>query len=237
MREGYEPLAGRRRAVTITFCALMAVNLIAVLFSMADLNMLDRIESGELVGDDEIDAHDARVAAVALVQMLAYVVCGIVFIRWLRAAYRNLDRVALGVRRYGHGWAIGAWFVPFLNFWRPKQIVNDVWRGSGIPTDYGRPPLLLLVWWLSWLAGLIFVRLALPPTLEQDTIDDLRTADFWHIISDLWDIANAVMAISVVGLLTRRLDRRAQYEAAAPPAGAAAPATAAPAATLAAGAD
>jgi hypothetical protein len=235
MREGYEPLAGRRRAVTITFCALMAVNLVNVRFSIADLNMLDRIESGELVGDDEIDAHDARIAAAGLVQAVAYVVCGIVFIRWLRAAYRNLDRVAPGIRRYGHGWAIGAWFVPFLNFWRPKQIVNDVWRGSGIPTDYGRPPLLLLAWWLSWVAGLILGRFALRATLDQDTIDDLRTADFWYIVSDLWDIANAVMAIAVVGHLTRRLDRRAQYAAA--PAESYASAAGAPSGDLAATAD
>jgi hypothetical protein len=98
MREGYEPLAGRRRAVTIAFGALIAINVVAVLFSMIDLNLLDRIESGELVGDDEIDAHDTRIAAVGLLQTVAYLVCGIVFIRWLRAAYRNLDLLASGAR-------------------------------------------------------------------------------------------------------------------------------------------
>jgi hypothetical protein len=210
MREGYE----RRRAITIAFGALIAVNFVAVLFSMIDLNLLDRIESGELVGDDEIEAHDNRAAAVGLVQTVAYVVCAVVFIRWLHAAHRNLDVVAPGVRRYGHGWAIGAWFVPFMNFWRPKEIVNDVWRGSGTPTDYGRPPVLLLAWWLSWVAGLILGRFEIRAALEQETIDQLRTMDFWFIVSDLWDVANAVMAIAVVRHLTRRLDHRAAVAAA-----------------------
>ncbi|HTE63108.1 MAG TPA: hypothetical protein VK631_22320 [Solirubrobacteraceae bacterium] len=50
---------------------LIAVNVVAALFSMIDLNLLDRIESGELVGDDEIDAHDTRMAAVGLLQTVA----------------------------------------------------------------------------------------------------------------------------------------------------------------------
>jgi hypothetical protein len=213
MREGYEPIAGRRRAVTIAFALLMLINVVAVVLSIADLNMLDRIESGELVGDDEIDAHDTRIAVIGGLQTLAYLACAIVFIRWLRAAYRNLDLLAPGVRRYGHGWAIGAWFVPFLNLWRPKQIINDIWSGSGTPTAYGRPPVLLLAWWLSYVAGSILGRVALNSALDSETIEDLRTADFWYIISDAWDIANALMAISVVRYLTRRMDHRAAVTA------------------------
>jgi hypothetical protein len=209
MREGYESLAGRRRAVTITFGLLVVINVVAVLISIADLNLLDRIESGELVGDDEIDAQDRRLAAVGGAQALTYIACAIVFIRWLRAAYRNIDLLSPGVRRYGHGWAIGAWFVPILNLWRPKQIINDVWRGSGTPTDYERPPVLLLAWWLSWIAGEVLGRLALDSAIDQETNEDLRTADFLYIFSDSWDIVNALMAVSVVRYLTRRLDHRA----------------------------
>ena len=32
--------------------------------------------------------------------------------------------------RYGNGWAIGAWFVPILSLVRPKQMANEIWRGS-----------------------------------------------------------------------------------------------------------
>jgi hypothetical protein len=217
MREGYERLGGRRRAVTITFGALVVINVVSVLLTIADLNLLDRLESGELVGDDEIEAHDARLAAVGGLQALGYLACAIFFIRWLRAAYRNIDVLSPGVRRYGHGWAIGAWFVPVLNLWRPKQILNDVWRGSGTPTDYGRPPVLLLAWWLSFIVGDVFGRFAMRSALEGDTIEQLRTADFWYVVSDVWDIANALMAVSVVGYLTRRLDQRAAALAAPGP--------------------
>ena len=57
---------------------------------------------------------------------------------WMFRAYNNVDAVAPGARRYDGGWAIGSWFVPILNLFRPKQIINDIWRAAtGSPT---RPP-------------------------------------------------------------------------------------------------
>jgi hypothetical protein len=70
-------------------------------------------------------------------------VLGVLFIRWTRQGYRNADIVAPGVRRFGHGWAIGAWFTPFLAVWRPKQIVNDIYAAghdpAGPPADPSGP--------------------------------------------------------------------------------------------------
>ncbi len=58
MREGYESLTARRRWVVVVFGAIVTACLVAVWFSFSELNMIDRIESGALVGDDEIAALD-----------------------------------------------------------------------------------------------------------------------------------------------------------------------------------
>ena len=50
------------------------------------------------------------------------------FIGWLHAGAKQVQRVTPNLLRYAPGWAIGAWFVPFLNLVRPVQIVNDVRR-------------------------------------------------------------------------------------------------------------
>jgi hypothetical protein len=216
MREGYESLTARRRWVVVVFGAIVTACLVAVWFSFSELSMIDRIESGALVGDDEIAANDNRVRAIGFIQFGATIAGAIVFIRWLRAAYRNTDVLAPGVRRYGHGWAIGAWFVPILNLWRPKQIVNDVWKAGALPADGRRPPVLLLSWWLSWIAGTLLGNLAMRSTGDEQTLDDYRTTDFLWIISDSWDAVNAVMAVAVVVHVTRRLDRKAAVAEPAP---------------------
>jgi Domain of unknown function (DUF4328) len=212
MREGYEPLTARRRWVVVVFGAIVTSCFVAVWFSLADLNLLDRIDSGAVVGDDELAASDNRIMVIGIVQLAVSVAAAVVFIRWLRAAYRNADVLAPGVRRFGHGWAIGAWFVPILNLWRPKQIVNDVWEAGAMPGDGRRPPILLLAWWLSWIAGTLLGRLALRSNADMQTLDDYRTSDFLWIVSDSWDAVNAVMAVAVVVHLTRRLDRKAVQE-------------------------
>jgi hypothetical protein len=210
MREGYESLRGRQRAVVIVFALIVLVDIIAVLSSMAELNLLDRIDSGAFVADSEIDANDIRQGSMGMIQGALYIAGAVVFIRWLRAAYRNTDVVAPGLRRYGHGWAIGGWFVPILAAWRPKQIINDVWRaGSASPYAEERPPVLLLAWWLSWVASTLLAQAAGRAAFGQDTVDELRTADILYIVSDTWDAIVAVMAVAVVHRVTRHLDEKA----------------------------
>ena len=81
------------------------------------------------------------------------------FLRWFYAAYGNLPLLSAGSPRFKRGWAIGAWFVPILNLFRPKQIANDIWRGSdpqlspGASPDWsgGSLPGLYALWWGGWI--------------------------------------------------------------------------------------
>jgi Domain of unknown function (DUF4328) len=48
---------------------------------------------------------------------------------------RRMTRPWGGPARSGRlspGWAIGAWFVPVINFWFPFRIMVDIWR-AGLP--------------------------------------------------------------------------------------------------------
>ena len=77
-----------------------------------------------------VAASSDRIAIAALIMIVIYLIGAVIFLFWLRRAYGNLDALHAR-RRYGKGWSIGAWFVPILNLFRPKQIANDIWRGSG----------------------------------------------------------------------------------------------------------
>jgi hypothetical protein len=94
---------------------------------------------------------------------IAELVCGICFIFWFRVAYGKLERAG-GQLRFSRGWTIGAWFVPFMSFVRPKKIANDLWRASDSlasrpsgrlqayqPTGHVSPAVNW--WWGLYLAG------------------------------------------------------------------------------------
>jgi len=81
---------------------------------------------------------------------------GVTFISWLYLAAVNARRRGAAPRRPA-GWAIAGWFVPVLSLWRPKQVLDDIWRASvpGVPPgiDLRKVPKSCLVtgWWAAWL--------------------------------------------------------------------------------------
>jgi hypothetical protein len=175
---------------------------------------MDRIVAGEAIGEAEATSNDDRQRIFALVQLALGIAAAVVFIRWLYAAYGNVRVVAPAERRYSAGWAIGSWFVPIMNLFRPKQMVNDVWRAGGKDVQDAEPGWLLITWWLFWLVGNFAVNAAARSYNGAETADELRTGTILFMVSDAMSVIGAVLAIIVVRRTTDRLDAKA---AAVPP--------------------
>ena len=112
-------------------------------------------------------------------------------------------RPSSGGRRFGQGWAIGAWFVPFLNLVRPVKIVNDVWvradgRGAMHPiTGY---------WWACYLLDSLFGRLASAHLDDAHSLKSLHSGTVEMLASDAFTFVPALLAIAVVVIHSDRMD-------------------------------
>ena len=136
MNEQYIPIGRVARWSMILLAAIVVLDVIAALSDLAEIRLLDRIIEGEPVTDDEADASDTRQAVIGAVQFLVYAATAFVFIRWFRRAYRNLAPLGAERTRFKSWWTIAGWFIPIWNVFRPKQLLNDIWRGS----DPSLPP-------------------------------------------------------------------------------------------------
>lgn len=213
MPANYIPLAGRVRLATIALGLMALLCAVSIGFGFAEQRTIDRILAGDPVGDAELNAIDERNGALMPFAIAIWIFAAATFIRWLYAAYRNVDLVAPPERRYGHGWAIGAWFVPFLNLWRPKQIVNDVWRAGGRDQESAQPRWLLLSWWALWLIGDVVLRFAGNSYAQADTPEEWRTGNIIYLVGDGLSLVAAFLAVAVVRYSTERLDGRAAEKA------------------------
>ena len=118
-------------------------------------------------------------ALLGVCYLVVVVASYITLIRWLRRAYYNLHQLP-GIRpEYSDGWAAGAWFVPFINFWRPYTIMREVWLGTQ-RAALGRivePATLLSWWWAAFVLKLIVARITwhMGSSFGSDTLtqDDL----------------------------------------------------------------
>ena len=162
---------------------------------------------------------DLEVASAAYV--ITFVIAAIAFICWFYRAYRNLPRRGITDLRYGPGWAIGAWFVPILGLFRPKQIANDIWRGSTtisqveLPAWGKRPvPSLLGCWWGCWVIGSVLGYIGTRVTANagsalsatKHVLEQERTGLYVDQVASVLLIAAAVLAIFVVRRISTMQD-------------------------------
>jgi len=216
--ESVLPLERRARWAVTALVAVIVSDVIAIGSDWLEIDLMNRVLDGENVPASDINSNDDRQVLVSAIVGAAFVAAIVFFIRWFHAAYKNLVPLGQPNLRFTPGWAIGGWFVPVLNLWRPKQIANDIWRGSepDAPTFHAEAwktvavPLFLTAWWAGWIAATYLGNLAARAWFGNDSPRDLRAADLLDIASLVLDIGAAVLAIIVVRRLTERQAAHAQ---------------------------
>jgi len=139
VRKPVVPFAsGHTRAVWIV--ALLAIGMVIDLVGASscylEIQLLSRADSGGIVTMEQANANDIRQALVGLGQMAVYFATVVAFLMWMHRAHRNLPALGAQNLKYSPGWAVGGWFVPFLNLVRPYQVMGEIWRESKpVPRD------------------------------------------------------------------------------------------------------
>ncbi|MDQ3759264.1 MAG: DUF4328 domain-containing protein [Actinomycetota bacterium] len=212
-----EPLQLRGRVAAV-FLVLVGLTALASLW--ADLNQLDlitRLVDGERVTTAEATESDDRVATTAIIYLVALVLSAITFLLWYSRAYRNT--IAMGVTRprYGTRWAVAYWFIPIVSLFRPKQVMNDIWRGSepDMPSPVGgvesRPVSPLLHWWWAfWILSIFIGNYAARVSFSPEVLsaEELRSEAVAYVVTDIADVIAVPLAIAVVVVVTRRQEAR-----------------------------
>lgn len=156
----------------------------------------------------DADAVDGAVEAAGVALTAVLLACGIVFIIWEWRCAKNAELLAHGAPRFGPGWAIGGWLIPFANLVIPVLVMQDLWRStSGAARTDGssraRPGSALVGWW--WAAFVPSAVLTRFRPGDVETIDELQRLDTMGIIGGVVAVVAAFLAIRLVRELTSRL--------------------------------
>lgn len=140
----------------VRFWGSITVGALAALALLHLCQFVAVVKSSIAIGDGDDDASSVAGlrTTIAVLAFLVGAVAVVSFFFWLRRAVRNAQKLGLVRQRFDGGWAVGGWFVPVLNLWRPKQVINDVWSGSGAGTRS------LVDWW--WTAYIVGIYIAFP---------------------------------------------------------------------------
>lgn len=211
------------RTLLILLGIALGLDMIAVGAGLAERSLLVGAQQGALVTPSEAKANDTRMMAIGFTQTALFLVTIPVWLIWFRRAYRNLP--ALGARnlRFTPGWAVGAWFVPFLNLVRPVRITTDIWQASepamneAVGTPWGSQPSSPLIgfWWAAWIVANYASNIAIRLSFSGDDLDSLAASSLAWVVTDSLNVILDALAIALVWRITSRQERRASKLAAA----------------------
>ncbi|MDH3705718.1 MAG: DUF4328 domain-containing protein [Acidimicrobiia bacterium] len=210
---GFRSAKGLAAFTQLGLAATALAAAIGLWFVWQARDLLGRIEAGEGALGAEIASSDSRTGAWFVLYLLLFLGTGVVFLAWFHRSYKNTGALnPWDPMRRTSGWAIGAWFVPFLNWVRPVSMANEMWRKSESPhATQPTPATLLWVWWPTWLVGGIGTQVTsdIAGSLEAGVTVELL--QFFNTLTMFGLVASLIAAMTclmLVGSLTERLDRR-----------------------------
>jgi len=199
----FRSVNGLGTAVSILICLVALAQAVLAASEWYTYKVVKDYVEGPVKDPDRLDRVDEVVALAVGGWLLALLAAGVVFIVWLWRARGNAELFCYGQHRRGRGWVIGGWFCPVVNFWFPKQIVDDVIAAS----DPRTPPLfpdlrriprhgLVLAWWLTWVATMVRGNVG-NPDLAAD-VQDVSDRVLGASVSTVGAVVTAVAAVLVI---------------------------------------
>jgi hypothetical protein len=199
--------------VTVLLAVNVAVSLALIGSTIAEMDLIQRAQSGSPFSFDEVTANDRRQQAISIGGVVALAIAGIAWLVWQHRAHANLPALGAGKLRFTPGWAVGWWFVPFANLVRPPQVMSELIRASD-PAS-GRPeqpdpktPPIIWVWWAIWVIGGLMTYAV--SRISTDDLDSLLTRDRVLIATEALHTIAAVLAIMIVRRVQKLQSERAE---------------------------
>lgn len=144
------------------------------------------------------------ITGLAAIPMLAIMLVSFILtLKWIYRVTMNSHVLAQGVR-VSPPWAIGWYFVPIANLFKPFQAVADAWKVSLGPQDWREreTPALLTWWWGTWLFVSALDNASLRMDMRADDVGDARWIAAMDGVSAILWIPLTLLLIRIVRRLS-----------------------------------
>jgi hypothetical protein len=193
LERGLEVLDGRTR---------WARNLLIGYIALSAVVALGQV--GELAG--AVDLENGELGPLLLMVSAAYMGFAVVFIAtivlvgmWIYRAHSNVRAAGAGPLENTPGWAVGWFFVPIANLFKPFQAMRELWNVSHGQSDgYSQDsePVLKL-WWGFWIVSNIVTNISARSMFTGGEIGQSATTVL-DVIGSLLSIPAAWFLLQIV---------------------------------------
>jgi predicted Zn finger-like uncharacterized protein len=193
--KGLKPLSGLTKAVRLLLILEIVLLMIAVLAGCYEYYIYENLPIGTNINDVLLPS-DAVVGIVGIAQLVLFCILGITFLRWIYRANKNLREMSGQTMYFTPGWAVGWYFVPIANLFKPFQAMKEIWEVSHKRQDNGAA--LLGVWWALWLISNLLGEHAFGSVIGAESVAEHTMKTMIYLVSDGLDIVLDIVAFALV---------------------------------------
>ena len=107
MVQRYRPAKGRANWATTFFVVHGILMIASIASNIAEIGLLQQIESGKFVPNARVEANDIRQTVIWLLYIASYIAAIVAFLMWINLASKNLTSLRASNQRFSPGWAVG----------------------------------------------------------------------------------------------------------------------------------
>jgi hypothetical protein len=132
--------------------------------------------------------------------LLLFFGTGVIFLIWIYQACANVRQLSERPMKYTPGWAIGWYFIPIANLYKPYEAMKEIFEMSNT-SRFGRskPSGIVGVWWMLWILSGAFGTIAARYYTHAGNLESAKTAALLSMFGNGLDIVLAIVAIMMIG--------------------------------------
>lgn len=211
-----EKLSGAKNLLLASLAVDVAATTAVGISDIWAVNVLNGVSSGtHTPNQSTLDTLDA-LESLPIAPILTQLGVGVFLLRWLDACYeyatRSLKAAGLAQAR----WTLWGWIVPFINLYKPYQVLSEIYRVSSVDNRGGEDwkessgSWLLLAWWILWVITHLVMWNFASRAIRDLAAEDLALGQVLGM--QYLSLALCGMSLAIAGLwcivasqLTRRL--------------------------------
>jgi hypothetical protein len=208
--------------MTVTTCLLVVQIVLGILVLIGEIVNVVAFDGNleNMAIDDEGNIIDPMAMGVlvvsgfiGLMMLPAFVATAIAFCMFINRANKNVRALGAVGMEFTPGWAVGWFFIPLANLWKPFQAVREIYQASDPNADAVNWKLtptapLLGWWWAMWLLSNFVGQIELRMTLSAPE-GLAKTTLVIAIVGSVLNLLSAMLAISLVRAIHARQELKA----------------------------
>jgi hypothetical protein len=214
MAEGYRPVRTLSTTLVVMLIICGVLGGLGALLGLLVAVAFPQLAGAEAPGSGVETGVAIGVGCQALLYLAAYLATVVVFAMFVHRCCSNAH--ALGARgmEFTPGWAVGWYFIPFMNLVKPYQAVQEIYRATDPQADaddwkLSYVPSLFGWWWGLWIVSNVLGSIVGRAALSSDPAA-LAVGPWLDVVDGVIDVALCTIAILMVRALTARQEQKAR---------------------------